>query len=278
MLSSLYPTVRDLIDVARTQQLTFMAAAIAYYAFLSVVPLVIVGFAVATTIAGPAVAELFLITFGEFLTPEGANVLEEALVQGTGRGGVTLVGLAILLWTSLRVFRALDIAFSNVYGSNRVKPITEQLRDAIIVLVGVGAAVAVTATFTALTLVVDLWIANFITTVSLILMLPVVFFPLYYVFPPRRVTVREALPGAIFTGLAWSVLGQLFSIYTSVAGGFQLYGVLAGVLLLLVWFYFAGLVLLLGAALNAVLGDSIQTERINGLEDATEQTDSDTVN
>ncbi len=275
MLAALYKTVRSLIDVAQTQQLPFMAAAISYYAFLSVVPLVIVGFTVATTVAGAAMAESFLTIFEEFLTPEGADVLEQALIEGAGRGGVTFVGLAVLVWSSLRVFRALDIAFSNVYGSDRVKPLTEQLRDAFIVLLGVAAAVGVTATLSAAAVVVDIWLANFITTLALILMLPVVFFPLYYVFPPRSVTVREAIPGAIFAGLAWTILSQLFGIYTSFAGGFQLYGVLAGVLLLLVWFYFAGLVLLLGAALNAVLGDAIDTRLVSG-EDTEGQAESET--
>jgi len=278
VLSALYPRIRELIDVAQTQQLPFMAAAIAYYAFLSVVPLVIVGFTIATTVAGAAVAEAFLTAFEEFLTPEGADVLEQTLVQGTGRGGVTLVGLAVLLWSALRVFRALDIAFSNVYGSNRVKPLTEQLRDAFIVLIGVAVAVGVTATFSTLAVIVDIWFASFIATLTLFFMLPIVFFPLYYVFPPQSVTVREAIPGAVFAGFAWTALGQLFSIYTSLAGGFQLYGVLAGVLLLLVWFYFAGLVLLLGAALNAVLGTSVDTQTVDGTNDPPEQAEGETVN
>ncbi len=81
-------------------------------------------------------------------------------------------------------------------------------------------------------------------------------------FPADDVTVREALPGAVFAGVSWTVLGTVFGVYAAQAGGAQLYGVLGGVLLLLVWFYFAGLVLLLGAALNAVLAGRFEDRQL----------------
>jgi hypothetical protein len=70
-------------------------------------------------------------------------------------------------------------------------------------------------------------------------LLPVVLFPLYYIFPSQHVTLTGAIPGAVFAGSGWTLLGTAFGVYTTHAGSFQLYGVLGGVLLLLVWFYFA---------------------------------------
>jgi hypothetical protein len=46
------------------------------------------------------------------------------------------------------------------------------------------------------------------------------------------------------------------------AGSFQLYGVLGGVILLLVWFYFGGLVLLFGVALNAVIAGRFEDRQL----------------
>ena len=71
------------------------------------------------------------------------------------------------------------------------------------------------------------------------MLLPVVLFPLYYIFPSQHVTLTGAIPGAVFAGSGWTLLGTAFGVYTTHAGSFQLYGVLGGVLLLLVWFYFA---------------------------------------
>lgn len=251
----LYTTVKTLVSVVRTQQLPFMAAALAYYAFLSAVPLVIIAVTVTTMLAGETLAAQVSELLGEFLTPDGVAVLEQTLVQAPGRGGLTVAGFAVLVWGSLRVFRGLDTAFSSVYGNVRLKPITEQLRDGILALAGVGLAVGITVALGTLGPLVGRRVASLLSSFGLFLVLPVVFFPLYYVLPARDVTVREAIPGAVFAGVAWSLLGAAFGLYTSVAGGFQLYGVLAGVLLLLVWFYFGGLVLLVGVALNAVLAE-----------------------
>ena len=94
------------------------------------------------------------------------------------------------------------------------------------------------------------------------MLLPVVLFPLYYIFPSQHVTLTGAIPGAVFAGSGWTLLGTAFGVYTTHAGSFQLYGVLGGVLLLLVWFYFAGLVLLLGAALNVVVADGSRDRQL----------------
>jgi len=54
---TLVADVRELVDLAQSRQLPFLAAAIAYYAFLSVVPLLIVALTIASVVAGEALAE-----------------------------------------------------------------------------------------------------------------------------------------------------------------------------------------------------------------------------
>lgn len=249
--------IRLLIDLVQRRQLPFLAAAIAYYAFLSVIPLLIVGITVATTVAGQALATELIASLDEFLTPEAAELVEETIVDGAGRGGMTAVGLLVLLWGSLRVFRGLDIAFSQIYGVVEPKPLPEQLRDGLLVFGGIGVAIGATAGLSAVLSLVDLPFAGIAGTVGLLVVLAVIFLPMYYVFPGRNVGIREAVPGAIFASVGWTALGAVFGIYAANAGSFQLYGVLAGVLLLLVWFYFGGLIILLGAAINVVLGNRI---------------------
>jgi len=78
---------------------------------------------------------------------------------------------------------------------------------------------------------------------ALVPILVVACFPIYYLFPDTTLTVREALPGAVFAAVGWTLLTT----------GSQLYGVIGGVLLLVTWVYFAGQLLLVGASLNAVL-------------------------
>ena len=253
---------REVLALVQTQQLPFLAAAIAYYAFLSVVPLLVVALAAATIVAGDELATEVVTSLDRFLTPEAADLLETTLVEAPGRGGVTLLGTALLLWGALRVFRGLDIAFSRVYNTTARKSLAAQVRDAGLVLLAVGVAAGATTVGGALLSRGPLGLAGLGGPVGLAVVLPVVFFPLYYVFPAGDVTVREAVPGSVLAGFGWTLLGTVFGVYASQAGSLQLYGVLGGVLLLLVWFYFAGLVLLLGVALNALLAGRLRDRQL----------------
>jgi hypothetical protein len=102
---------RAVVVTARDQQLSFLAAAIAYYAFVSLVPLVVLALAIATLVWG-------------------------GLTSTSGRGGATVLGVVVLLWSSLRLFRGLDIAFSRVYGAVESVSLVEQVTEALVVLLG----------------------------------------------------------------------------------------------------------------------------------------------
>ncbi len=251
-------TGRALVALVRREQLPFLAAAIAYYAFVSLVPLLIVALAAGTAIAGESLTVRVLTAVGNILTPAATELVENAL--SSDRTGVTVVGLAVLAWSGLRVFRGLDVAFARIYGSDDAKSLLAQVTDATAavgaILLAVAATVLIgtvlTARFGAL--------SRAAAPVGVALTLPVVFFPLYYVLPDRSMSVREALPGATIAGLGWTGLGVGFGLYAGQASTFELYGVLGGVFLLLVWFYAGGLLVLFGAGLNAVVARDRQLQ------------------
>jgi YihY family inner membrane protein len=244
---------REVISNAQSAQLPFLAAAIAYYAFVSMVPLVIVAVAVTSTVAGESMTQAVVTRAGQFLTPEGTTVVEDTLLSGAGRESATVLSVAVFGWSGLRLFRGLDVAFAQVYGVETVKPLLKQIRDALLTAVGMTVAVAATGLVTAAIPTNRLPFNGLVTTILLAVALAVVFFPLYYLLPDRPVSPREALPGAVLVGVGWTGLGIGFGVYAAQATTLRVYGVLAGVLLLLLWFYFGGLFVLVGAFLNAEL-------------------------
>lgn len=252
---------RSLYLLVEQLQLPFLAAAIAYYAFVSVLPLLIVTLTVATVVAGDALATQVLESAGGVLTPEAATVLEQALRGGTGREEVTVVGLLVLLWTGLRLFRGIDTAFSRIYGFETTKSTTGQVRDAAVTLLAIAFAIAATVSASAFIPFEVVPFAGVISVFGMLVVLPLVFFPLYYVLPDGPIAVREAVPGALFAGLGWTVLGTVFGLYTQFTN-MQVYGLLGGVLLLVIWFYFAGQVVLLGATLNAYVGGQFEDRQL----------------
>nr|WP_303647589.1 YihY/virulence factor BrkB family protein [Haloarchaeobius amylolyticus] len=241
------------VALARDEQLTFLSAAIAYYAFVSLVPLVLLAVAVATSLGGEALATAVAEAAGDVLTPASQDVLTDVLTATEGRSATTVVGLVVLLWSGLKVFRGMDQAFSEVYGNGNGDSIVDQLTDAALGLAAVGAAALVALAAITVVQLVDLPFEELLGAVFSLLALAFAFYPLYYLFPDETVEWREAVPGALFAATGWTVMSVAFNLYAGYAGATSLYGFFGAILLLVTWLYLGALVLLLGAALNAVL-------------------------
>ena len=261
-LRSAFETAKRVAVVAKEQELTFLAAAVAYYAFVSLIPAAVLALIVATTLGGEQFATVLLESTSQFLTDSGQDVLTTALTASDGRGSATVLGLAFLLWGTLKVFRALDTAFGNVYGTESQDSLLDQLFDSVIVLVGIGASMtlmfALAGAFAAFNLGI---VVEALGVLTLPILLTAAFLPIFYRFPDTAVTVREVLPGAVFAAVAWAVMQAGFQLYASAASS-SAYGIVGGVILLVTWLYLAGAVVILGAVINVVLAE----DRLPGAE------------
>jgi YihY family inner membrane protein len=244
---------RHVVRTVREEEVSFLAAGIAYYMFVSLLPLLLLTLVVGTLVGGEAFADRIVTAAGDVLSPTASTLLEDALTSGAGRGGATVLGVVVTLWSALKVFRGLDTAFSRVYGTDGPDSIISELVDGLAALGGIGIALVGLGGIGALGTVLGLQVA--LGGLALVPVLAIAFLPLYYLFPDQEMTLREAIPGAVFAGVGWTLLGTAFNVYASQADSYQVYGVIGGVLLLVTWFYFAGQVLLVGAAVNAALSD-----------------------
>jgi YihY family inner membrane protein len=244
---------RRIVALVRTEQITFLAAGIAYYAFVSVLPLLLLVLSLGTLLGGEALAVRVVAATGNVLSPVGQELLADALVSAAGRAPATLFSVTLLTWSTLKVFRGLDVAFSRIYGTQAAPGIVERARDAGVALGAVGGAVVVLVVGGVVLARAGLALSGLLGTAALVVALSAAFLPLYYLLPDRRLPVRAVVPGAALAGAGWTVLGAAFSVYAGVAGAASLYGALGAVLLLVTWFYVAAIVLLAGATLNAAL-------------------------
>ena len=164
-----------------------------------------------------------------------------------------MLSVAALVWGTLRIFRGLDQAFSDIYESEATNTFIDQLVDAATVF-GTIAVALFTITlaesfvggpsFGAADVVVRPILSALAAGAALL--------PMFYVFPDEDVSLREVVPGALVAGAGWTLLSfgfQLYAVSTSKAA----YGIVGVIILLITWLYFGGLVLLFGAAVNAVL-------------------------
>ena len=77
---------------------------------------------------------------------------------------------------------------------------------------------------------------------------------LCYLAPNCIMRLRDALPGALFTLLAWFVCTIFFTFYINNISQYDaLYGSLSAIMILMLWMYMTGIILFLGFELNLIL-------------------------
>lgn len=266
-VSRLTDVSRTTVRVVQSDQITFIAASLSYYAFISLLPLLLLSLVAASVLGGEQLATDLANRAAAAFGDQAAEAVRGSLTSAAGQGGVTVAGLAVLLWSALKLFRGLDVAFSTVYGAPLPEGIVDQVRDGLITLVAVGLGVAGTVALGLVIARVDVTVAgvdmaNVVGTLLLVVGLAAAFFPLYYLLPARNVTPREALPGTLFAAVGWTGLQTGFRVYAGQAGT-SAYGVLGGALLLVTFLYFGSLILLIGVVLNAAVAgrlDDVEDE------------------
>jgi membrane protein len=253
--------VRAVLAISHEKRLVFMAASLAYFAVVSLVPLLLLVVIALSALRGEQLGVDIATYAAGVISPQSSDVLLEVVTSAPDRGSATLLGLGVLLWGTLLLFRALDDAFGQVYSEEQSSLFLGDLANALLVffvvvtaivtMIGVGAGLSVV-------LLSQVW--DLLAPIVLVAVLTVVFLPMFTLFPDADVAVSQALPGTVFTAVGWTILQLVFTYYTRTTGAGELYGAAGAFLILLAWLYVGSLVVLVGAVLNAVLADHVSTD------------------
>lgn len=254
--------VRSIISLGTSRDISFLAGAIAFFAFLSLIPATLLVVTVGSLVGGDQFAMRIVDSIGSYLSAEGSQILTTALTDASGLTRISLVGGVVLFWSALRVFRAIDIAFDRVYEQQGTTPLLEQIKNGVVVIgvisVG-GIALLVTE------LIVDRIAGGMVSMLAIWVLLlsglVVVLLPLYYILPPIRRPITEILPGTLVAVVGLVVLRQTFQFYAARAGQYEAFGLVGVVLLFLLWLYFGSLILVAGAVVNAAVAEQETKER-----------------
>lgn len=239
---------------------SFYAASLSYYALTALMPVLLLAFVLAAALGEIALAQQAVLRLGDVLTPRGRAFVLGALRDVVDRPGIVVFAAAVLVGSAIQLFRTLNRAFDLVYESGRTSSAVHLREGAFVVGVGLLGMTAVLTAAAAMSLYAGEEVRLLGTPLAVFLATGVALFPIFHTMPEPDVTAAEALPGAVFAALTWTVVGAVLGLYATHSDGSALYGLLGGLLLVITWLYAAHLAILLGASLNAVLAGRVSSD------------------
>lgn len=244
------------------------AAAIGFFAFLSLFPLLALavsaaGFVLDEPADQIAVADAITAAipgFEAIMQEEGGDsgvaVLVENVVEQ--RGAIGSVGLVLLLLSGLRVVNAAMIATRVVFRGAVQKGLMAKVRQ-LGALLGLGLLALAGVAGSSLA---GVGVGRLPPFASVVLSLAITFafdlllFIAAYTLlsPTSTLTVRQMISGAVLAAVGWTALKVAGASYvgSQVESANALYGAFGSVIALMLLFYLAGRLYLYGAELNAV--------------------------
>jgi membrane protein len=199
--------------------------------------------------------------------PVGQEQVLDALAQVRMQTGLlAIVGGVGFVWTASLLFGAMEQAFDIIFHVPQRDFLRQKLMAIVMMVVFTVLAGLAVLTSTLLPLL------DHLPAVPLLLRAQgpgriviqfvigsvagfVLFFVIYFVVPNHALRPRQVSPGALFAGVAFEVLTLAFPLYIGLAGrGLNQYGRTFGLLfVLMLFFYFLGVITLIGAEIIAVL-------------------------
>jgi membrane protein len=244
-----------------------LAAQLAYYFFFSLFPAILVGISLASFFPLEHFMDRIVATLGGVVPADVITIIQDQIrkISEGQNGGILTFGLLVALWSSSAAMLGSIDALNGAYDIEEARP-WWKVR---LLAVGLTLALAAFVLIAFALVLLGPTAADYIARLTglgpvfawtwKILQWPVVLALvaigaglLYYFGPDAEQEWVWVSPGSVLTAVLWFVASLGFKFYVVNFGAYtETYGAIGGVMVLLLWFYISGLVMLLGAELNA---------------------------
>lgn len=243
-----------------------LAAQMAYYFLLSFFPFLLLTFTLFAYL--PVHTHDILNLIQPYAPMNTYKMLDENLrfVLDHPQGGLLSVSLLMTVYLSSVGFRSLIRMMDTAYRVKSERSFWKEMVLGFFLMLGILGALFVSLLFPLIGewlkahifdrlgpdhMIAQLWL--FIRWLATSFFLFILFLMLYIWAPNKKVSVVEALPGALFATLGWQMMSWGFSVYVAIKPFTSLYGNLGAIMVLVGWFYLSSLVLIVGGQINAII-------------------------
>jgi membrane protein len=258
------------VKETKDDDVTDIAAALAYYAFLAFPAVLLVAVGVFTLTAGTDTIESMMSRLEGVVPEEVITLLRDSLTRATENqsGGLVMivVGFLLALWTTTGALNALMRGLNRVYDRDETRGFVKQRLTALGMFFFLLLAFALSFGLLVLGPVIADWLGDLLDLEGAIgwiwwtLQWPILLLGLLFAFAwvlflgpnvdhPRWHFIT---PGAVIAVVIWVVASGLFAVYVSMFSSYnKAWGSLAAVIIMLTWLWLSALALLFGAEVNA---------------------------
>lgn len=256
-------------DQLTQDHISIVAAGIAFYFFLAIFPALVAIISIYGLVNEPAQVEQQLAAITDILPQQAHQMLEERLKSIAGQSGGTLgwgvaISILVSLWSANKGTKSLFEGVNIAYNEKDERGFLKQTGLTLLFTLGgmiVGIlSLALVAAFPALVgnLGLPETVQNIISWARWLLLALIVVFSvsLVYKYAPHRSKpqFKWVSWGAMVATVLWVAGSLLFSWYVNNFGNYQeIYGSVAAVIILMLWFNLTSFVILLGAEINSEL-------------------------
>lgn len=244
-----------------------LSAQLAYFFLLSLFPFLLF---LITLLGYLPINEQAVISFIETYAPAETNkLINYNLNQLINEQNGSILSLSVIgtLWSASNGVNAITKAFNQAYGVEEdrsfivARLIAIGLTIAMIIVICIalilpifGKMLGVYA-FSAFGLTEDfLRVWNTLRWGISTVVFFIVLVTLYKLAPNTRILFRNAMWGALFATVGWQLVSLAFSYYVSTIGNYSAtYGSLGAVIILMIWFYISGIIIITGGVINSVV-------------------------
>src|ERR1700730_14563214 len=272
-LGIVWRVLRRLVWETATDNTTGLAAQMAYQMLFTLAPgLLFLWHLLGLFGTDPAKLHRMFVILKSFIPPDPKvqDILDAAMasVVVTGSSGLLAnVGIVLGIYLGTMFMSTISRALSQTHGVQEDRHGGSKYIISFLLLFWFGLTIlfcfnamvfgetlaAVAEVNFQLTIPLQEWVAALnlpFTALALILLALV----LYLLLPENYLTIRQALPGAIFFAVGWIIVTKLFQYYVAKYDRYNpTYLALASIIVLLTWMYLTCLLLLLGGKVNAIL-------------------------
>lgn len=258
--------IREMARRFQKDEIPRLSAELAYYFLLSLFPFLL--FLITLLAYLPIPHEDLLSIIRQYAPKEAIHLIEANVHRAMDEQNGRLLSLSIIgaIWSASHGMNAIVRAFNRAYDVVENRPFLVARGMSVLLTIGMIFVIIIALVLPVFGKMIGLFLfsafgfsATFLTIWNAMrwvissLILFVVFTVLYYFAPNKKLRCANVIRGAIFATIGWIITSLAFSYYVNhLANYAAMYGSLGGMIILMVWIYLSGMIIVLGGEMNAI--------------------------